>query len=284
VHQSGRFYRAFHYGVNPATGRIDYDRVQALAERHRPKLIVAGFSAYSRVVDWGRIRGIADGIGAYMLADVAHVAGLIAAGLYPSPVPIADVVTSTTHKTLRGPRGGLILAKAAKDLPERLDAGVFPGLQGGPLMHVVAAKAVAFKEATEPGFRVYCAQVVKNARAMAERCAARGYLIVSGGTDNHLFLIDLQERKLTGRVAAAWLREAGINVNECQVPADPEPEGVASGIRLGTPATTTRGLDETESATLADWVCDVLDARGDARVIDAVQSRARDWCDRHPIP
>ncbi len=279
---SGRLYRAVQYGLNPQTGEIDYDEVEHLAHEHRPRLIVAGFSAYSRVVDWQRFRAIADAVGAYLLVDMAHIAGLVAAGLYPNPVPIADV-TTTTHKTLRGPRGGLILARANPEIEKRLNALVFPGTQGGPLMHVIAAKAVAFKEAMEPEFRTYQAQVIANARAMAEVFMARGYEVISGGTDDHLFLVSFIDQGLTGKEVDAWLGAANITVNKNAVPNDPQSPFVTSGIRIGTPAITTRGLGVEESRRLAEWMCDIIDARGEAAVIAEVKGQVLELCRRFPV-
>ncbi|MGB7550019.1 MAG: serine hydroxymethyltransferase, partial [Chromatiaceae bacterium] len=266
---SGKLYQAFQYGLDPATGEIDYAEVERLAREHRPKMIVAGFSAYSRVIDWQRFRDIADAVGAYLLVDMAHVAGLVAAGLYPSPVQIADVTTTTTHKTLRGPRGGLILAKANPEIEKKLNSLVFPGTQGGPLMHVIAAKAVAFKEAMEPGFKDYQRQVLANARAMAQVFLDRGYEVVSGGTDDHLFLVSFIPQGLTGKEVDAWLGAANITVNKNAVPNDPQSPFVTSGIRVGTPALTTRGCGEAEARALAGWMCDLIDARGDQAHIDA---------------
>ncbi|MGQ9660155.1 MAG: serine hydroxymethyltransferase [Thermochromatium sp.] len=280
---SGKLYHAVQYGLNPDTGEIDYAEVERLAHEHTPRLIVAGFSAYSRVVDWSRFRAIADSVGAYLLVDMAHVAGLVAAGLYPSPVQIADVTTTTTHKTLRGPRGGLILARSNPEIEKRLNALVFPGIQGGPLMHVIAAKAVAFKEALEPGFKTYQAQVIANARAMAEVFGARGYDVVSGGTDNHLFLVSFIRQGLTGKEVDAWLGAANITVNKNAVPNDPQSPFVTSGIRIGTPAITTRGFGIEEVRELAGWMCDLIDARGDQAVIDAVKAKVLDLCRRFPV-
>ncbi len=246
-------------------------------------MIVAGFSAYSRVVDWQRFRAIADAVGAYLLVDMAHVAGLVAAGVYPSPVQIADVTTTTTHKTLRGPRGGLILAKANPELEKKFNSLVFPGTQGGPLMHVIAAKAVAFKEAMEPAFKDYQRQVVLNAQTMAEVFLARGYDVVSGGTDDHLFLVSFIEQGLTGKDVDAWLGAANITVNKNAVPNDPQSPFVTSGIRIGTPAITTRGFALEEARTLAGWMCDVIDARGDAAAIDAAKARVLALCGRFPV-
>ena len=246
-------------------------------------MIMTGFSAYSRIVDWARFREIADEIGAYLVSDIAHVAGLIAVGLYPSPVALADVTTSTTHKTLRGPRSGLILARANEALEKKLNSAVFPGTQGGPLMHVIAAKAVAFKEAMEPGFRAYQEQVVANARAMAETFMSRGYKVVSGGTDNHLFLVDLVDKGLTGKAADAALGAAHITVNKNAVPNDPQSPFVTSGVRIGTPAMTTRGLGTEEARTLAGWMCDVLDAIEDDKVIARVRGQVTEMCGRFPV-
>ncbi|MCX8049578.1 MAG: serine hydroxymethyltransferase [Methylohalobius sp.] len=283
VNFSGRLFNAVQYGVCLDTGEIDYDQVEILAKEHRPKLIVAGFSAYSRVIDWQRFRAIADAVGAYLLVDMAHVAGLVAAGLYPNPVPVADVVTSTTHKTLRGPRGGLILARANPEIEKKLGATVFPGIQGGPLMQVIAAKAVAFKEAMEPDFREYQKQVVENARIMAAVFMERGYKIVSGGTDNHLFLIDLSPRGLTGKQAEEALGQAHITVNKNAVPNDPKPPFVTSGIRVGTPAVTTRGFGNRECGELAHWMCDVLDEVDNQRVLDKVRQQVVQLCRRFPV-
>jgi glycine hydroxymethyltransferase len=280
---SGKLYNAVQYGLNPETGEIDYDEVERLADEHKPKMIVAGFSAYSRVVDWQRFRDIADKVGAYLFVDMAHVAGLIAAGVYPSPVAIADVTTSTTHKTLRGPRGGIILAKANEAIEKKLNSLVFPGIQGGPLMHVIAAKAVAFKEALEPGFKEYQAQVVKNARAMARVFIERGYEVVSGGTDNHLFLVSFISAGLTGKDVDAWLGDANITINKNSVPNDPQSPFVTSGIRVGTPAVTTRGFKEAECLELAGWMCDVIDSKGDAATIATVKAKVLEVCKRLPV-
>lgn len=280
---SGKLYHAVQYGLDPATGEIDYAEVERLAREHRPRMIIAGFSAYSRVVDWSRFRAIADAVGAYLLVDMAHVAGLVAAGVYPSPVRIADVTTTTTHKTLRGPRGGLILAKANPEIEKRLNSLVFPGTQGGPLMHVIAAKAVAFKEALEPAFKVYQQQVVANARAMAEVFLARGYDVVSGGTDDHLFLVSFIEQGLTGKDVDAWLGAANITVNKNAVPNDPQSPFVTSGIRIGTPAITTRGFGIAEARALAGWMCDLIDARGAAAISEEVKSKVLDLCRRFPV-
>ncbi len=280
---SGKIYNAVQYGLDPATGEIDYAQVEALAREHRPKMIVAGFSAYSRVVDWARFRAIADEVGAYLLVDMAHVAGLVATGHYPSPVAIADVTTSTTHKTLRGPRGGIILARANPAIEKKLNSLVFPGTQGGPLMHVIAAKAVAFKEAMAPEFATYQGRVVANARAMAEVFMARGYDVVSGGTDNHLFLVSFIQAGLTGKDVDAWLGAANITVNMNAVPNDPQSPFVTSGIRVGTPAITTRGFDEADARELAGWMCEVIDSRGDEGVIARVRDKALAICARHPV-
>mgnify|MGYP000400040924 FL=1 len=271
---SGRIYNAVQYGLNPTTGEIDYDQVEALAKEHKPKMIVAGFSAYSRVVDWQRFRDIADMVGAYLFVDMAHVAGLIAAGVYPSPVGIADVVTTTTHKTLRGPRGGLILANDDEDLNKKLNFAVFPESQGGPLMHVIAAKAVCFKEAMSEDYVAYQTQVVKNAQAMAETFISRGIKIVSGGTDDHLFLVDLIDKEYTGKDADAALGRANITVNKNSVPNDPRSPFVTSGLRIGSPAVTSRGFKEAECTDLANWICDVLAALEDG-TSDAVEATVK---------
>ncbi len=280
---SGKIYNAVQYGLNPETGEIDYDEVERLAKEHKPKMIVAGFSAYSRVVDWQRFRDIADEVGAYLMVDMAHVAGLIAAGVYPSPVAIADVTTSTTHKTLRGPRGGIILAKANEEIEKKLNSVVFPGTQGGPLMHVIAGKAVAFKEALQDDFKTYQQQVVKNAQAMASVFIERGYDVVSGGTDNHLILVSFIEAGLTGKDVDAWLGAANITVNKNAVPNDPQSPFVTSGIRVGTPAVTTRGFNEEDCRTLAGWMCDIIDSRGDEKVISDVKSMALSLCESKPV-
>jgi glycine hydroxymethyltransferase len=280
---SGKIFNAVQYGIDKHSGLIDYDHVQALATEHRPKLIVAGFSAYSRLLDFERFRAIADSVGAFLLADVAHVAGLIVTGLYPNPVPIADVVTTTTHKTLRGPRGGLILARENPDIRRRLASMVFPGMQGGPLMHVIAAKAVAFKEAMEPGFKHYQQQVMDNARVMAEVFMARGYAVVSGGTDNHLMLVNLVEKGLTGKDVEAALGAAAITVNKNTVPGDPQSPFVTSGIRVGTPAITTRGFDEGDVRALTGWMCDIMDEIGNAAIVARVRDLVRELCVRHPV-
>lgn len=283
VNFSGKIYNAVHYGLNLETGEIDYDQVEVLAKEHQPKLIVAGFSAYSRVADWQRFRDIADSIGAKLLVDMAHVAGLVAAGLYPSPVNIADVTTTTTHKTLRGPRGGIILAKENPDLEKKLNSAIFPGSQGGPLMHVIAAKAVAFKEALDPAFKTYQQQVIDNARAMAAVMVERGYKIVSGGTDNHMFLVDLIDKDITGKDAEAALGKANITVNKNTVPGEPRSPFVTSGLRLGTPAVTTRGFGVEAVSQLAHWICDVLDDLNNEAVIAEVKTKAKALCDRFPV-
>jgi glycine hydroxymethyltransferase len=280
---SGKLYNAVQYGLDPATGEIDYAQVESLAREHKPRMIIAGFSAYSRVVDWQRFRDIADAVGAYLMVDMAHVAGLVAAGVYPSPVRIADVTTTTTHKTLRGPRGGLILAKSNPEIEKKLNSLVFPGIQGGPLMHVIAAKAVAFKEALEPAFKDYQRQVVQNAQAMAEVFLSRDYDVVSGGTDDHLFLVSFINQGLTGKDVDAWLGAANITVNKNAVPNDPQSPFVTSGIRVGTPAMTTRGCGLEEARDLAGWMCDVIDGRGDAAVIESVRSKVLDLCARYPV-
>jgi glycine hydroxymethyltransferase len=283
VNFSGKQYRAVQYGIKPDTAEIDYEQVERLAQEHKPKLIIAGFSAYSRYLDYARFRAIADAVGAYFLVDMAHVAGLVASGLYPNPVPYADVVTSTTHKTLRGPRGGLILARPHADLHKKLNSAVFPGIQGGPLMHVIAAKAVAFYEALQPDFKVYSAQVVANARAMTQLLQERGYKIVSGGTDNHLFLVDLIDKNITGKEADAALGRAHITVNKNAVPNDPRPPMVTSGLRIGTPAVTTRGFKEPEVAQLSHWIADVLDHLGDESVVERVRGQVMTLCRRFPV-
>ncbi|WP_180165201.1 serine hydroxymethyltransferase [Acinetobacter sp. YH12049] len=280
---SGKTYNAIQYGLNPETGEIDYEEVERLADEHKPKMIVAGFSAYSQVVDWQRFRDIADKVGAYLFVDMAHVAGLVAAGVYPSPVQIADVTTTTTHKTLRGPRSGLILAKANEEIEKKLQSAVFPGNQGGPLVHAVAAKAICFKEAMAPEYKEYQKQVVVNAKAMAEVLIARGYDVVSGGTENHLFLLSLIKQDITGKDADAWLGAAHITVNKNSVPNDPRSPFVTSGIRIGTPAVTTRGFGEAEVRDLAGWIADVLDSKGDEAVIAAVKEKVAAVCAKFPV-
>jgi glycine hydroxymethyltransferase len=283
VNFSGKVFKAVQYGLDPATGEIDYAQVERLAREHKPKLIIAGFSAYSRVVDWARFRKVADEVGAYFLVDMAHVAGLVAAGIYPNPVPVADVVTTTTHKTLRGPRGGMILARANEAIEKKLNSLVFPGTQGGPLMHVIAAKAVALLEALQPDFVDYQKQVLANARAMAGALMKRGYKIVSGGTDNHLFLVDLIGRDITGKDADAALGRAHITVNKNAVPNDPRSPFVTSGLRIGTPAATTRGFREAEVTELANWVADILDENGSENAITKVRAKVEEICKRFPV-
>ena len=283
VNFSGRLYNSVQYGLNNETGEIDYDQMESLAKEHQPKMIMTGFSAYSRVIDWRRCREIADSVGAHLVADVAHVAGLIAAGYYPSPVNIADVTTSTTHKTLRGPRGGIILAKSNPDLEKKLNGRVFPGMQGGPLMHVIAAKAVAFKEALQPEFKEYQGHIVDNAKALADAILGRGYNIVSGGTDNHLFLVDLIDKGITGKDAEASLGRANITVNKNAVPNDPQSPFITSGIRVGTPAITTRGFQEKESAQLGHWFCDVMDNINNESTIKNIKQEVLRICAQFPV-
>lgn len=283
VNFSGKLFNAVQYGVDDKTGLIDYTQVDRLAREHRPKMIVAGFSAYSRVVDWQRFREIADGVGAHLFVDMAHVAGLVAAGIYPNPTSIADVTTSTTHKTLRGPRGGIILAKANPEIEKKLNSLVFPGTQGGPLMHVIAAKAVAFKEALEPEFTEYQKRVLANSRAMAAVLRERGYDVVSGGTDNHLFLVSLIRKGITGKDVEAALGEAYITVNKNAVPNDPQSPFITSGIRVGTPAVTTRGFGETECRELAGWICDIVDNMKDGSIRSAVREKVLGVCRRFPV-
>jgi glycine hydroxymethyltransferase len=283
VNFSGKLYRPVQYGIRPDDGRIDYDQLEKIALAEKPRMIIAGFSAYSRTLDFARFRRIADQVGAYLVVDMAHVAGLVATGLYPNPLPFADVVTSTTHKTLRGPRGGLILARANDEITKRLNSMVFPGTQGGPLMHVIAAKAVAFQEALQPEFRDYQVQVLANARAMAAAFQRRGYRVVSGGTDNHLFLLDLSDKAMTGKDADAALGKAHITVNKNAVPNDPRPPTVTSGLRLGTPASTTRGFREPEITQVAGWIADIVDANGDAAMIDRVRASVAELCHRFPV-
>ena len=282
INFSGLNYNAVQYGLVEGTGLIDYDQVESLAKEHKPKMIIAGFSAYSQVVDWARFREIADEVGAYLLVDMAHVAGLVAGGVYPSPVPFADVVTTTTHKTLRGPRSGMILARD-EVLAKKLNSAVFPGNQGGPLMHVIAAKAVCFKEALEDNFKTYQQQVVKNAQAMAKVIQERGYEIISGGTENHLMLISLVKQEMTGKEADKWLGDAHITVNKNAVPNDPKSPFVTSGIRIGTPAITTRGFNEAQASDLAGWICDVLDSRGDEAVATEVRGKVEAICKELPV-
>jgi len=283
VNFSGKLYHAVQYGIDHETGLMDYDVIQALASEHRPKMIVAGFSAYSQVIDWQRFRDIADSVGAYLMVDMAHVAGLVATGHYPNPVPVADAVTSTTHKTLRGPRGGIILARKNDELTKRFNSLVFPGTQGGPLEHVIAAKAVAFREAMEPSFKVYQAQVVANAKVMAATLMERGYPIVSGGTENHLMLVSLIAKGITGKDADAALGRAYITVNKNAVPNDPQSPFVTSGLRLGTPAITTRGFGETETRELTGWIADILDDISSEETIDRVRGQVLELCKRFPV-
>ena len=283
VNVSGRIFKAVQYGLDTATGEIDYDAAERLALEHKPKLIMTGFSAYSRVVDWQRFRNMADQVGAYLVADIAHVAGLVATGLYPSPVQIADVSTTTTHKTLRGPRSGLIMGKENADIEKKINFMVFPAYQGGPLMHVIAGKAVAFKEAMEPGFAEYQKQILKNSRTMAKTFMDRGIKIVSGGTDNHLFLVDLIERKLTGKDVDAALGRAHITVNKNAVPNDPQSPFVTSGIRIGTPSVTTRGMKEAECGQITNWICDIIDSMGDESVVERVRGDVVELCRKFPM-
>ena len=283
VNFSGKVFKSVQYGIKADTGQIDYEQVERLAQEHKPRLVIAGFSAYSRQIDWARFRRIADDVGAFFLVDMAHVAGLVATGHYPNPVPFADVVTSTTHKTLRGPRGGLILARPNEAIHKKLNSLVFPGMQGGPLMHVIAAKAVAFLEALQPEFKAYSAQVLANARAMTAVLQQRGHKIVSGGTDNHLFLLDLIAKDITGKDADAALGAAHITVNKNAVPNDPRPPAISSGLRIGTPAITTRGFKEAESAQLSHWIADLLDHMGDAAVHARVKSEVVALCARFPV-
>jgi len=280
---SGKNFNAIQYGLDEATGEIDYAQVEALAKEHKPKMIIAGFSAYSRVVDWQKFRDIADEIGAYLMVDMAHVAGLIAVGEYPSPVAIADVTTTTTHKTLRGPRGGLILAKANAEIEKKLNSAIFPGIQGGPLMHIIAAKAVCFKEAMSDEYKAYQKQVKVNAKAMANTFIERGFDVVSGGTDDHLFLVSFIDQGLTGKAVDAALGAAHITVNMNAVPNDPQSPFVTSGIRVGTPAVTTRGFGEQECKDLASWICDICDDLDNQAVIDAVQAKVTKLCAAHPV-
>ena len=283
VSSSGKLYNAVQYGIDTDTGLIDYDEVERLAVECKPKMIVAGFSAYSKTLDFPRFRAIADKVGALLFVDMAHVAGLVAAGLYPNPIPFADVVTTTTHKTLRGPRGGLILAKSNPEIEKKLNAAVFPGAQGGPLMHVIAAKAVCFKEALEPGFKEYQQQVIDNAQAMAKVFIERGFDVVSGGTDNHLFLVSLIKQGITGKDADAALGRAGITVNKNAVPNDPQSPFVTSGLRIGTPAITTRGFKVDQSVELAGWICDILDHLGDDDVEAQVARQVAGLCADYPV-
>ena len=283
VNVSGRIYNAVQYGLDTTTGEIDYIEAERLALEHRPKLIITGFSAYSRILDWQRFRDIADRVGALMLADIAHISGLVAADEYPSPVPIADVVTTTTHKTLRGPRSGLIMGKANEELQKKINFMLFPAYQGGPMMHVIAAKAVAFKEAMQPEFKTYIRQVKRNASEMADRFIERGLKIVSGGTDNHLFLVDMVEKGLTGKEVDAALGRANITVNKNAVPNDPQSPFVTSGIRIGAPSITTRGFDEQDCRDVADWICDIMDNMGDEAVIKRVKGQVLELCGSRPL-
>ncbi len=284
VNFSGKLYQFHSYGLDPKTGEINYDEAAALAEKYRPKLIVTGFSAYSRIVDWQRFRDIADSVGALLFADIAHVAGLIAMGLYPSPVAIADVTTTTTHKTLRGPRGGLILAKSNPELEKKLNSAIFPGNQGGPLMHVVAAKAVAFEEALQPSFKIYQQQILNNARTMAKVIMQRGYKVVSGGTDNHLLLLDLIDKKITGKEAESLLGQANITTNKNAVPNDPQSPFITSGLRIGSPAVTTRGFKEKECEQIAHWIADILnDPHHATATITRIKQEVLALCHRYPV-
>ncbi len=283
VNFSGKYYHAVQYGTNPITGLIDYDEVEKLALQHRPKLIIAGFSAYSRIVDWSKFREIADKVGAYLMVDMAHVAGLVAAGLYPSPIQIADVTTSTTHKTLRGPRGGLILARSNPEIEKKLNSALFPGLQGGPLMHVIAAKAIAFKEALSPEFKIYQKQILLNAQQLATGLIKQGFKIVSGGTDNHLFLVDLSDRAYTGKDAETTLGRAHITLNKNTVPNDLRSPFLTSGVRIGTPAITTRGFKEPEINLLSAWLTAVLNNLSDESVIQKVKAEVLALCKRFPV-
>jgi len=280
---SGKIYNAVQYGISPDTGLLDFAEIEALALEHKPKMIVAGFSAYSRTIDWQLFRNIADKVGAYLMVDMAHVAGLVAAGLYPNPIPAAHVVTSTTHKTLRGPRGGIILAKSNPDLEKKFNSLVFPGTQGGPLMHVIAGKAVAFKEALEPQFKTYQQQVIKNAQMMANTMIERGFNVVSGGTDNHLFLVSLIGHTLSGKEAEEALGKANITLNKNAVPNDPRSPFITSGLRIGTPAVTTRGFGEKEVQQLAHWIADILDNNGSDTVIKGIKGQVEALCDRFPV-
>ncbi len=280
---SGQCYHAVQYGVDPETGLIDYDAVERLAYEHKPKLIIAGFSAYSRIIDWQRFRNIADAVGAYLWVDMAHIAGLVATGLYPSPVGIADVTTSTTHKTLRGPRGGIILARGNPELEKKFNAAIFPGSQGGPLMHVIAAKAIAFQEALTPSFKQYQAQVLKNARYFADSMINQGFKVVSGGTDNHLFLVDLTPQQLTGKVAETVLGTAHITLNKNAIPNDPLSPQITSGLRIGTPAITTRGFQEGEVESIVDWITAILRDIENSALIDTVRAEILALCQRFPV-
>ena len=280
---SGKFYNAISYGLDLKTGEIDYVQAEKLARFHKPKLIMTGFSAYSRIIDWERFRRIADEVGAFLVSDIAHVAGLIAVGLYPTPIKIADITTSTTHKTLRGPRSGIVMARSNPDLEKKINSAVFPGLQGGPLCHVIAAKAVAFKEASLPEFKIYQQQVIKNAKVMAKTVMRRGYDVVSGGTDNHLFLLSLIKKDTTGKDALEALAKANITANKNSIPNDPRPPTVTSGLRLGTPAITTRGFKESETEQVSNWICDILDDVNNHKTIDRIKKEALDLCARFPV-
>ena len=283
VNFSGKFYSAYQYGLNEKTGEIDYNQVESLAKKHKPKLIIAGFSAYSGVVHWDKFRTIADEVGAYLLVDMAHVAGLVATGLYPTPIPYADVVTTTTHKTLRGPRGGLILARENEEIHKKINSSVIPGSQGGPLMHVIAAKAVCLKEALEPEFKGYQIQVKKNAKKMCETFMNRKVDIVSNGTENHMFLVDLIKKGITGKNAEEALGKSNITVNKNAIPNDPESRFITSGLRIGTPAVTTRGFKEKEVSTIASWICDILENLEDGNQIDKVKLKVKSLCDQFPV-
>ena len=283
VNFSGKTYQSYQYGLDAKTGELDYKEVRSLAKEHKPKMIIAGFSAYSGIVDWAKFREIADEVGAYLLVDMAHVSGLVAAGLYPTPIPFADVVTTTTHKTLRGPRGGLILAKENEEIHKKLNSAIFPGTQGGPLMHVIAAKAVCFKEALEPEFKDYQAQVKLNAKTMAQTFMDRGINIVSNGTENHMFLVDLINKGITGKEADAALGRANITVNKNAVPNDPQSPFVTSGLRIGTPAATTRGFKEAEVAEVASWICDIIENIGDDKIIEDVKEKVKNLCSKFPV-
>ena len=283
VNFSGKIYHAEHYGVDEKSGLIDYDKVAQLAQQHKPKVIVAGMSAYSREIDWGQFRKIADEVGAYFMVDMAHISGLVAAGVYPSPIPHADVITSTTHKTLRGPRGGFILVPNNDKLEKKIRSAVFPGTQGGPFMHIIAAKAIAFKEALQPQFKVYQQKVIANARAMADRIMQRGYKIVSGGTDNHMLLVDLTGLDITGKDAESALDRAHMTVNKNTVPGEQRSPFVTSGLRIGTPAITTRGMMEQEAVQVADWLCDILDNHNSEKTIENVKQKVKNLCDQFPV-
>ena len=283
VNFSGRNYKSFQYGLNPETHDIDYDQVRDLAKKHNPKLIIAGFSAFSGLVDWSIFREIADEVNAYFLVDMAHISGLVAAGVYPSPVPYADVVTSTTHKTLRGPRSGIILARENEDIQKKLNSAVFPGSQGGPLMHVVAAKAVCFKEALEPEFKTYMSQVISNAKTMAKTIIGRGVDIVKGGTENHMILVDLRNKGITGKKSENKLGLANITVNKNAVPNDPQSPFVTSGIRLGTPAVTTRGFKEDEIIQISNWICDIVLDLDNEQKIEDIKNKALSLCKEFPV-